>query len=92
MPAWANDVARLIFAIAGLAFSLGFIGLVWRVAWAARGFAETEKSRARTNEQLVQLVSDFIRVQQQTNQELSIGLRTLAGRVRKLEEEDMVGS
>lgn len=65
----AAEIARLFLGIAALVLSAGFSTLVWRISWMMRGYVDAERERARTNEELVGLVREFMETQKTANAE-----------------------
>lgn len=99
MPPWVASLGQLLIGISFFLFGLGFVTIVWKVAWATRGWVDAEKQRAQLNQELVAMVREFIQTQREandeqrkTNEQLALGIRTVASRLRTLEEDKLVNS
>ncbi len=65
----------------------GFVTLVWRVSWGVRGFVETEQKRAEIENEIAELVRDFVATQRETNEQIWTAIQVQAERVNRLVEE-----
>jgi hypothetical protein len=98
MPAWVAQLGQLLLGIAALLFGVGFLTIVWKVAWAMRGWVDAEKDRAHMNEELMALVKEFVKVQvaandeqRRMNEQFSTGIRALGSRLGEFEKDREMG-
>lgn len=87
VDAGMREAVILLAAFVSFVMSLGFVTLVWRVSWAIRGWVETEKQRAVTEDKIVAALNGFIASQSETNTRLSTTIRVLAQEVQDIREE-----
>ena len=60
------DLPRLIWSAAGLAVSIGFLAVVWKLAWATRGYVEAMKERAKNETKILVTLDSLVELQKQS--------------------------
>lgn len=82
--------------------SLSALAIVWKLAWAVRGWVEAQKTRAENEQQilhaierfgssiqsLAELISKGIEEQRETNKQIWTAVQLHAARLNKLEDDD----
>lgn len=88
-----SSLAVFLGTLAVLSFFMGCVGflfMVWRISWAVSGFVGMQERRASTEQQIVNTLSDFVRKQTETNEELWDAVQVQADRLNRLVEKKAV--
>jgi hypothetical protein len=88
-----TSLSVFLGTLAVLSFFMGCVGflfMVWRISWAVSGFVNMQERRATTEQQMVNVLSDFAKKQTETNQELWDAVQVQADRLNRLIEKKAV--
>lgn len=88
-----TSLSVFLGTLAVLSFFMGCVGflfMVWRISWAVSGFVNLQERRAASEERIVNTLSDFVRKQGQTNEELWDAVQVQADRLNRLMERKTV--
>ncbi len=88
-----SSLSVFLGTLAVLSFFMGCVGflfMVWKISWAVSGFVNTQERRATTEQQIVNTLSDFVRKQTETNEELWDAVQVQADRLNRLIERKTV--
>jgi hypothetical protein len=84
-----NSLSVFLGTLAVLSFfmgSAGFLFMVWKISWAVSGFVNMQDKRAAFERQMLSTLSDFVKKQSETNQELWDAMQVQADRLNRLVE------
>ena len=88
-----TSLSVFLGTLAVLSFFMGCVGflfMVWRISWAVSGFVNMQERRAGIEQQVVDSLSDFVKRQTETNEELWDAVQVQADRLNRLVEKKSV--
>jgi len=72
-----------VVTLAVLLIAVGFLALVWRLAWCLKGYIATELQRSRYEERIIAMLHDYIEAQHTTNEQMWMSLQVHADRLNR---------
>jgi len=88
-----NSLSVFLGTLAVLSFFMGCVGflfMVWRISWAVSGFVNLQERRGAFEQQMLSTLSDFVKKQTETNQELWDAVQVQGDRLNRLVEKKTV--